>query len=175
MKIQIVGYAASGKSTFAKKLQTHYQLPLLHIDTIFFSPNWVERNKTSVEQEIRVFMQQDRWIIDGLYRRLATERFDACDQLFIFDFNRFKCLYGAIARRFKYHKQQRDSIAKGCKEKLDFGFLWWILFSGRKKNSRNLIKRYKMDYKDKVVVFKNRRQIDRYLKSIDYKKSENSG
>ena len=171
MKILIIGYSGSGKSTFAKRLASHYQIPKLHIDTIFFGPNWVERDKKVVEQEIRDFMKQDDWIIDGTYRKMAIERYQSCDQLFIFNFNRFKCLYGAIYRRIKYHNQNRDTIAEGCKERLNLSFVWWILFSGRKKDSKKLMKRNMIEYKDKVVVFKKRKQINQYLQSIGYKGS----
>lgn len=168
MKILIVGHSSSGKSTFAKRLAEHYKLPILHIDTIFFGPNWSRRDKSLVEHEIKDFMNQENWIIDGLYRKYAIERFDLSDQLFIFDFNRFKCLYGAIVRRIKYHNQNRDTIADGCREKLDLSFVWWILFNGRTRDSRALFRLYKEKYKDKVIVFKNRKQINKYLVSIGY-------
>jgi adenylate kinase family enzyme len=171
MKILVIGYSSSGKSTFAKRLGNHYELPVLHIDTIFFGPNWVDRDKDVVESEIRAFMKQDKWVIDGMYRKLATERYDQCDQLFIFNFNRFKCLYGAIVRRFKYHNQNRESIADGCKERLNLSFIWWILFNGRTKESKKLLKKHMETYKDKVVVFKNRKQTNKYLASIGYKGS----
>ncbi len=173
MKIMVIGYSSSGKSTFSKRLSRSYNAPILHIDRIFFAPNWVERDKQLVEQEIREFMKQDDWVIDGLYRKLATERFDIADQIFIFDFNRFKCLYGAIVRRIKFHNQNRDSIAEGCKERLNLSFIWWILFSGRKKNSKELFKLIQEKYQDKVIVFKNRRQTNHYLKSIGYQGSFN--
>ncbi len=168
MKILVVGHSSSGKSTFSKRLAEHYKLPVLHIDRVYFGPNWIRTDKTIVEQEIQNFMKQDDWLIDGLYRKYATQRFDDCDQLFIFDFNRFKCLYGAIVRRIKYHNQNRDTIAEGCKEKLDLSFIWWILFNGRTKKSRVLINSYKTKYKDKVIVFKKRKQINDYLVSIGY-------
>lgn len=171
MKILIIGYSGSGKSTFAKRLSEHYQIPKLHIDTIFFGPNWVERDKKLVEADLREFMKKDDWIIDGTYRKLATERYEMADQLFIFNLNRFKCLYGALYRRIKYHNQSRDSIADGCKERLNFSFFWWILFAGRKKDSRMLMKRNMKEYKDKVVVFKNRKQVNQYLRSIGYEGS----
>ncbi len=171
MKILVVGHSSSGKSTFAKRLAEHYKLPLLHIDKIYFGPKWSRRNRDDVECEIIDFIRQDEWMIDGLYRKYATERFDLCDQLFIFDFNRFKCLYGAIVRRIRYHNKNRDTIADGCKERLDLSFIWWILFNGRTKKSRELLKHYKEKYKDKVKVFKNRKQINKYLISIGYEGS----
>lgn len=171
MKILVAGYSSSGKSTFAKRLSKHYQIPVLHIDTVFFGPNWVERDHDVVEEEINQFMSKESWIIDGQYRKLAVERYEQSQQLFLFDFNRFKCLYGAIVRRIKYHNQNRDTIADGCQERLNFSFIWWILFQGRRKDSKLLMKSYKKKYKDKTVVFKNRRQVNAYLKSIDYQGS----
>lgn len=168
MKIAVIGHSSSGKSTFSKRLSSVYQIPVLHIDKIFFEPNWVERDKKLVEQEIRDFMTQDHWIIDGFYRKLATERFDEADRIFVFNFNRFKCLYGAIVRRMKYHNQNRDSVCEGCRERLNPSFIWWILFGGRKKDSRELLKRFEKEYQDKIIIFRNRRQTNLYLRKIGY-------
>jgi len=169
MRILVIGYSSSGKSTFAKRLAKIYQIPILHIDKIAFAPNWTERPSDVVAQEIKSFMAKKAWIIDGQYRKLVPERFDHSDQIFIFNYNRFKCLYGAIVRRIKYHNQNRDSIADGCRERLNLSFVWWILFSGRKKDSKDLIKSYIETYPQKVKVFKSRRQTDHYLRSIGYK------
>ncbi len=168
MKIAVIGHSSSGKSTFSKRLAKVYAIPVLHIDKIFFESNWIERDSTIVEEEMREFMGNKAWIIDGFYRKLATERFEEADQIFMFNFNRFKCLYGAIVRRLKYHNQNRDSVCVGCRERLNFSFIWWILFGGRKKDSRKLLKRFEQEYKDKIVVFKNRKQANDYLRSIGY-------
>jgi adenylate kinase family enzyme len=172
MKIQITGYSSSGKSTFAKRLEKHYHLPLLHIDKIYFKNNWEKRDRLQVEKEISDFTKKENWIIDGQYRYLVPERYELADHIFIFNFNRFKCLYGAIKRRIKYRKKQRDSIAEGCRERLNLSFVWWILWEGRKKDSRNLIKSLITAYPDKTIVFKGRRQVNRYLKSIGFTKYE---
>jgi len=171
MKISVIGYSSSGKSTFSKRLKSIYNIPLLHIDKIYFETNWVERDTKKVENEILEFTKLDSWIIDGLYRKIATNRFDEADQIFIFNFNRFKCLYGAIYRRIKFHNQVRDSIAEGCKERLNLSFIFWILFKGRTKKSKNLIKHFQKTYKDKVITFKSRKQANNYLTKIGYQGS----
>ena len=171
MKLLVIGYSSSGTSTFSKRLSRHYNIPVLHIDKIYFGPKWKERDREIVEKEIRAFMNQGSWIIDGQYRKMAQERFDQANQIFIFDYNRFKCLYGAIKRRIKYHNQNRDSIADGCKERLNPSFVWWILHTGRKKDSRDLIASYQETYKDKVITFKSRKQTDAYLRKIGYQGS----
>ena len=52
----------------------------------------------------------------------------------------------------------------GCDEKLDFEFIRWVLFDGRKKESRLKYKKVISDYKEKVVVIKNQKQLDRFMK-----------
>ncbi len=168
MKIMVIGYSGSGKSTFSKRLASVYRLPVLHLDRIFFGPNWVERDKPTVEKEIRSFMQQENWLIDGHYRHLAKERFEQATTIYLFDFNRLTCLFGAIKRRIKYHNQSRDTIADGCKERLNPSFIWWILWTGRKKDTKMLLKQYQVQYQGKIVVFKNRRQANHHLRSIGY-------
>ena len=169
MKIQITGYSSSGKSTFAKKIANHHNLPLLHIDTIYFKENWQKRDKYEILHQLQDFIKQDAWVIDGQYRYLVPERYVLADTIFIFNFNGFKCLLGAIIRRIKFRKKQRESIAQGCKERLTLSFIKWILWDGRKKDSRRLIRSLIDTYPKKTIVFKNRRQVNQYLKSIEYK------
>lgn len=169
MKIAVVGYSASGKSTFSKRLSEYYNIPVLHIDTIYFSKGMIVNDKKKSEQTIYDFMKQDQWIIDGTYRYLATERYDEAEQLFIFDFNRFKCFFGVMKRYIKYRNQQRDTMAVGNPEKIDFSFIKWILWDGRKKDSKLLMKSFRDKYQDKAIRFTNRRQVNNYLKSINIK------
>lgn len=163
MKIVILGYSGAGKSTFAKQLNQHYQIPLLYLDTIHFSSGWVERPDEDMERDLYEFMHNESWIIEGNYRRLAKERYDQADHIFIFKMNRIACLYGVIKRRIKYHRKQRESIADGCQEKIDFSFFMWVIFTGRTKRRRQFFKSIENTHKDKVIIFKNRRQMKRYL------------
>ena len=36
MKIAIIGYSGTGKSTLARKLANFYKLPVLHLDSVHF-------------------------------------------------------------------------------------------------------------------------------------------
>ena len=169
MKIAVIGYASAGKSTFSKRLGQTLNIPVLHIDTISFEAHWVERNRQQVERDMRSFMTHDSWVLDGSYMQLAPERFDMADQIFVFQFNRFRCLMGSLHRWFKYRHQVRDSVCKDCKEHLSLSFMWWILFSGRTKKRRNLFKKIEKTYHQKVIVFKNHKQVHAYLRKIGYK------
>ena len=45
MKIAVLGYSGAGKSTLARALGEHYGIPVLHFDTVQFTPNWEERDR----------------------------------------------------------------------------------------------------------------------------------
>ena len=173
MKIAVIGYASAGKSTFTNRLGETLNLPTLHIDKISFEAHWVERDRKEVEKDMRTFMDAGNWIIDGSYMKLAPERFELADQIFIFKFNRLKCLFGALHRWFIYRNQTRDSVCDDCVENLNWSFIWWILYNGRKKPRRKAFKMYEKTYPEKVIIFKNRKQVSHYLRSVGYTGSLN--
>ena len=57
-------------------------------------------------------------------------------------------------------------MADGNPEKFDFGFVKWILWDGRKKDSKKLFRNIEKKYEDKVIVFKNRKEVNNYLKQL---------
>ena len=57
-------------------------------------------------------------------------------------------------------------MAKGCTEKFDLEFAKWILFLGRTKSARERYAKVISDYKDKVVVIKNQKQLDAFIKML---------
>lgn len=170
MKIQIIGYSGSGKSTFAKELSNHYQIPPTYIDKIAWEPGWIFASNEKITSEIQVILKENDWIIDGNYSRFfGPERMQLADQIFFFKFNRFRCLLNAIKRRFKYKNKTRESMTEGCRERLNFDFIMWILFNGRTKKHRKNYQEIVNRFKDKVIIFRNHKEVNKYLQSIGKK------
>lgn len=66
-KVLVIGSPGSGKSALSTHLSKYMSLPLYHLDQI----NWKDDNQT-IEQdelinEIKDFLIQQYWIIDGNY------------------------------------------------------------------------------------------------------------
>ena len=138
MKIVITGFSGAGKSTLAQNLGNHYNIPVLHMDSLHFKENWKERDNTEFEQLVQEFMQNnDSWIIDGNYRSIATNRFTEADQLIFLNYNRLTCLINAVKRYKKYKGKSRPDMAKGCEEKIDKEFFLWLIWNGRTKERKN--------------------------------------
>ena len=169
MKIVIIGYSGSGKSTLAKTLSAHYNIPVLHLDSIHFKPGWVERSDEDSNKIVRQFINENQsWVIDGNYRNIATERFGLADQIIFLNYNRFTCLKGVVKRYFDNKGKSRSDMTDGCEEKLDFTFLWWVFFKGRSKERRKRLIAYTKNHKNSLI-FKNRKKLNKYLQNNNIK------
>ena len=162
MKIAIIGYSGSGKSTLARKLAEFYQIPVLHFDRVQFRPNWEIRPQPSKEIMTKTFLDLHKdWVIDGNYSKLSFERrMEEADVIILLLFNRISCLYRVTRRYLKYKNTTRSDMADGCKEKLDWEFVKWILRDGRSKTARQRYQNVVSQYPEKTIVLKNQRQLD---------------
>lgn len=164
MKLSIVGYSGAGKSTLALVLGRRLGLPLLHLDRVQFTANWQERSRTEALAIVASFLEQESWIIDGTYpsfhydRRLAES-----DKIIFLNFPRLTCLRQAMGRFFRYRGKARESMAEGCYEKMDWEFLWWLLWEGRSPERRELFRQLCAQYPDKVTILKSRAELKRFL------------
>ena len=169
MKISIIGYSASGKSTFAKNIGEILDIPVLHLDKVNFLPNWEERKVEESEKIVLDFIKKnnDKFVIDGNYSKFAYDlRMKISDKIIFFDFDRFTCLFQAFQRYNKYKGKVRESMTEGCCEKLDWEFIKWILFDGRTEERINKYNRVIEKYKEKIIIVKNRKEADDLLEKI---------
>ena len=166
MKIQIIGYSGAGKSTLAKYLGKFYNLPILHMESLNFLSNWVERDRLELNQIVDKFLlDNDSWVIDGNYFRISPIRYEQADLVIYLKYNRLTCLKGVIKRYKKFKHSSRPDMAEGCKERLNFSFLMWVIFLGRTKKRRRHMEEVVKNAKSSLV-FKNRKQLNKYLKEL---------
>jgi adenylate kinase family enzyme len=176
MKIAIIGYSGSGKSTLAAYLGQQYNIPVLHLDTVRFLPNWVERDKDEEAAIVKDFMDRNAeggWVIDGNYTSVHYDRRMAeADRILFLAFSRFACLYRATKRYRTWRGRRRPSAAEGCNEKLDRAFVKWILLDGRTKARRARYRQVAARYPEKFVRIKNQRALTAYMARV---KAESEG
>lgn len=166
MKISIIGYSVSGKSTLAKLLSKHYNCEVMHLDRVNFVDNWQERNLDEAQKIVNDFISKDVWIIEGNYQKLnQTRRFENSDLIIFMNFPRYICLPRAIKRYFKNRGNSRDDIGENCKEKFDFDFFLWILYQGRSKQFKNHYQMIINKYSDKSITINNPKELEAFLSS----------
>ena len=169
MKIAIIGYSGSGKSTLARKLWEHYKLPVLHFDRVQFRPNWEIRPQASKEIMTKTFLDLHKdWVIDGNYSKLSYERrMEEADVIILLLFNKVSCLYRVTRRYLTYKDSSRPDMGEGCKEKLDWEFVKWVLRDGRSKEVRERYNGVIARYPEKTIVIKNQRQLNKVQNYIN--------
>ncbi len=166
-RVVIIGSPGFGKTTFARKLAAKTGLPLIHLDMYYHNSNTkYYDNKEAWKVRVLEFSAQDSWIIDGNYGSTMAARFERADTIIYFDMPRRKAFYGIAKRQVQHINKKRVEMPDGWKEKPNWAFLKYAW--GFQKKYKEGTKQLLAQNKDKrIVIFKNRKQIDVYLKMLD--------
>lgn len=168
MKICIVGFSDSGKSTTAENISDILTIKPIYLDVYRFNVNWEARDAQSMEKDLLEQLKgNENWVIEGDYRKVYLDRFKQADYIIFLNFNRFRCLWGVIKRYIKFKNKDRVSRAKGCNENLSVSFLHWLLFGSRAKKQMQFYKDLNELYTDKFIELKSRRQLNIFLKNLN--------
>lgn len=166
-KIAIVGAPGTGKTTLSNILSKLYNIEATHIDGIHHMENWVQRDKDERDRMILDVVSKDKWIIDGTYKATLKPRFEAADLIIWLDYSSFAQIKGVMTRFLKNKGKEKPEIP-GCKEKMDKEFFTYVLRYNKDKR-KNIVNNLEGIDKSKVIVFKNRRQLNKWLKSEERK------
>lgn len=164
-RIMIIGCGGSGKSTLARQLGEKLNLPVVHLDKLFWHPGWVESTKDEIDKKIMEAIAEPRWIMDGNYNRTISQRMKRCDTVIYLDFSRFACLMGVAKRVITTYGQVRPDMADGCPERFDWEFLQWVWNFNKNKRERYYKMLNEAEGIEKIVL-KNRRAVKRFLERI---------
>lgn len=123
-RILIIGSPGSGKSTLARRLSQKLNLPCIHLDRLFWKPNWVQTPKDEFDALVVKELEKDNWIIDGNYKRTLPLRLQYADTVIWLDYPRVVCLWRAFWRQGK----PRPDMTENCIEKRDKDFFEFLLY-----------------------------------------------
>lgn len=164
MKVVIFGYSGSGKSTLAKSFHDQYGLPLMHLDRYMLDDKWNNLDLEKRKKTLEDFMKEnDSWVIEGNYfKTLFEERLEQADVIIFLNFNRFFCLRQAIHRSHS-KDVNLDAAPEGVNYKMRLEFANWVFFTGRSRRRKKIFFDAVNRYKEKSLVFKNRKQLIKYF------------
>ena len=164
-RIMIIGCGGSGKSTLARQLGDKLNLPVVHLDKLFWRPGWEQVSREEFDRLHREALAQEKWIMDGNFDRTMAERIQHCDTVIYLDFGLIACLTGVVKRVLTTYGKVRPDMGEGCPERIDWEFLQWVWNFNRNKREKN----YRLLNETEgveTIVLKNRRAVKRFLKSI---------
>ena len=164
-KVLVIGSCGAGKSTFARRLHKITGLKLIHLDALYWKPNWVETPKDVWEEKVREVLKGDSWIIDGNYGGTMEMRMAQCDTVIWLDFPRTVCAWRVIKRILTYKKKGRPDMATGCDESFDWDFIKYVWNFPRDKNP-DIVSRLAKFPDIKVVHLKSNREIEGFFVGV---------
>lgn len=164
-KILIVGCGGCGKSTLARQMGEFFGIPTVHLDKLYWLPNWVERNLDDFDALLSKELQKDSWIIDGNYIRTLETRLQYADLCIFLDYPTELCLQSVYERVKIYQGTTRPDMTEGCLEQVDDEFIEWI--NDYNENVRpvllNLLKKSNVPY----FIFQSREETQNWLHKYD--------
>jgi adenylate kinase family enzyme len=124
-RIVILGCAGSGKSTLARRLGRQLQLPVVHLDRLFWRPGWTWPEIPGFRTRVAEAIAGEAWISDGNY---VLTSFDLtvprADTIIILERPRWLCLFRVLWRSLSH--RERPDLPQGCQEKLDWQLISYV-------------------------------------------------
>ncbi|MHA1990623.1 MAG: hypothetical protein ACW981_11530 [Candidatus Hodarchaeales archaeon] len=155
-KIAILGITGSGKSALATRLSVVLDVPVYHLDDIFWLHGWKQISRIKFRKAVKSFVGQDKWIIDGNHSKTMDLTLSNANLVIFLDIPLYIALFRLVTRsigrntRFKVGKitplpvnVQDLRSTRGMIKSISF--LWYQAFKFRfkKKNTYfNLINRF---------------------------------
>lgn len=167
-RVVILGNAGSGKSTLARALGARLDLTVVHLDTLFWEPGWIESATENFRERIRSTTPADAWVSEGNYaRRTFDLRLPQADLLIWLDTPKWTCLQRVVMRNLM--NRPRADLPAGCTEKLNRDFLIFLKFVWQfDRVSRPGIEAKRLEIAPKVPVvhLRGTRQIASFLNAL---------
>src|SRR5699024_2253622 len=145
-------------------LSKELDIPTIHLDAINYKPNWVQIDKNERDEKILEKANDEKWIIDGNYNKTLQERLEKADLIIWLDYSTFAQLKGVSNRIFKNFNKDKPDIP-GCKERLDFTFVKYVLGYNKTKRPK-VLEMIKSIPSDKVLIFKKQKDLNKWLKDF---------
>lgn len=149
-RVLVIGSPGSGKTTFSVKLSEITELPLVHLDKLFWKEGWTERSKEEFDALLDEVMKSESWIIDGNYSRTLRKRLEKADTVIYFDLPTRICLFRVIKRVITNRGKTRADMGDGCPERFDLEFLKYV--RNFKKTNRDKILNVLSVFSDKQII-----------------------
>lgn len=167
-RIVILGNAGSGKSTLARALGKCLDVPVVHLDKLFWEPGWIEPDAEEFRARVKQAVASDAWICEGNYaRRTFDLRLPRAQLVIWLDTPRTACFRRVIVRSVL--NRPRADMPVGCSEKLDRAFLTFLKFVWTfDRDYRPSIEKVRLAVGPHVPVvhLRGARQIAEFLRSV---------
>jgi len=161
-RILVIGPGGAGKSALARKLGELLKIEVLHLDSFYWRPGWIEMPKGEWLQTVQALLGRDAWIMDGNYSGTLELRLKACDTVIFLDLRPTLCIWRVVKRAFQYRNRNRPDMPEGCHERVTLDFVLWIWNYSRRTKPK-VVKLLSFAPDKKIVWLRSRAEVQRFL------------
>ena len=159
-KIAIIGISASGKSTFSRELHKVTDLPLFHMDKLFWRGKWEEVPEVEYLIEEQKLLQKDKWIIEGYVDQKHTDRLKQADLIIYLDYSGLRCALYYIKRIIKHSRRARPEMSEEALDAFEANYFWRIFMRRERPGIETALR--DVD-KSKVVRLSSPRELRKFM------------
>lgn len=164
-KIIVIGCSGAGKTTFSKKLAKIVNLPLHHLDTLYWKADATHITREELIQKQQEIFNMDEWIIDGNFRNTLELRIAQAELIYYFDIPKEICIDGVTTRK------NRGELP--CDLPVNDELISFI--NNFETDVKPMIENLFSKYPDKkVITFSSRENADLYLQELLLRDEKNT-
>ena len=167
-RVCIIGCGGAGKSTLAVRLGSLLDLPVVHLDAVYWKPDWQKPPQEEWQRRHTALCARDAWILDGNYGSTMKERIAAGDTVILLALPRFTCLLQVFRRAIRHLGRSRPDIHPGCREQLpDREFLEWIWNYNRTRLPGILESLERIRNEKTVVILRSGAEVAKFVNALE--------
>lgn len=160
-RIAIIGPPGSGKTTFSSKLSRKLNIPVTHLDRLYWLPNDIKRPKAEFIASQQKVITQDNWIIEGCGTSSFELRYKRADIVIYLNVSPWICIWRSL-KRFLFEKNHHPDTPEGCSKVFNLELIQYIW--NFRKNKEPGILATKEKYPNVAFYeLKNSSDIDQFL------------
>jgi adenylate kinase family enzyme len=131
-RVVVLGASGCGKSTMARALASHLNLPYVEIDALQWGPNWTAAPTEILRSRVEMATAGDRWVVDGNYSKIRDAIWPRADTLIWLDYpmsvNFWRIFRRTVRRCITHEKLWHGNVESWATQFLsgDSLFLWMM-------------------------------------------------
>ncbi|MGH3679019.1 MAG: topology modulation protein [Natronosporangium sp.] len=163
-RIAILGCGGSGKSMLARQLGATLDLPVTHLDTVYYDQDWNPLPQEEFAARQEKLVAEPAWIIEGNYASTLPIRLAASDTVIFLDLPALTCLWGILQRRWRYWGGQHREVGVYDRIRWSFIVYTWRYRRDMAPRVRALINQHATTAR--VITVTSRRQARRLVNQL---------
>ena len=101
-RILIIGTSGTGKSTLAQHVAKSLGLPFIASDHFYWEPRWRVAASEKVHQQLREFIHQEAWVVDGNFDDEHEFVWQQADCIIWLDYSLLTIIRQLVSRNFRW-------------------------------------------------------------------------